>query len=65
MYTDITIGNGKVTVLDEDELKEALDKKEISEKEFNLANETRDLLLESINNNSNKYMNLDFDNYLG
>ena len=65
MYTDITIGNGKVTVLDEDELREALDKNEISEKEFNLANETRDLLLESINNNSNKYMNLDFDNYLG
>ena len=64
MYTDITIGNGKVTVLDEDELKEALDKNEISEKEFNLANETRNLLIESIKNNNNKYMNLDLESYL-
>lgn len=64
LYTDITIGNGKVTVLDEDELKEALDKNEISEKEFNLANETRNLLIESIKNNNNKYMNLDLESYL-
>ena len=64
LYTDITIENGKISILDEDELNDALDKNEISEKEFNLANETRDLLLESINNNSNKYMNLDLESYL-
>ena len=64
LYTDITIGKGKVTVLDEDELKEALNKNEISEKEFNLVNETRNLLIESIKNNNNKYMNLDLESYL-
>lgn len=64
LYTDITIENGKIEILDENELKEALDRSEISEKEFNLANKTRDLLLESINKNNNKYMNLDLESYL-
>lgn len=64
LYTDITIENGKISILDEDELKAALDNNKISKKEFNLANETRDLLLESIKNNNNKYMNLDLEGYL-
>lgn len=65
LYLDITINKeGIINVLDEDELLDALDKKEISKKEFDLANKTKDLLLDSIKNKSNKYMNLDIEKYL-
>lgn len=59
-YFDITLRNG----LDEDELLDALNKKEISKEEFDLANRTKDLLLDSIKNKNNKYMNLDLEKYL-
>ncbi len=65
LYLDITIDReGKINVLDEDELLDALNKKEISKEEFNLANRTKDLLLDSIKNKNNKYMNLDLEKYL-
>lgn len=65
LYLDITVNiEGKLKVLDEDELIEALDKKEISKEEFDLANKTKELLLDSIKNESNKYMDLDLEKYL-
>ena len=65
LYLDITIDRkGEIKVLDEDELLDALNKKEISKEEFDLANRTKDLLLDSIENKSNKYMNLDLEKYL-
>lgn len=65
LYLDITIDKeGKIKVLDEDELLDALNKKEISKKEFDLANRTKDLLLDSIKNKNNKYMGLDLECYL-
>ena len=65
LYLDITINKeGKINILDEDELLDALNKKEISKEEFDLANRTKDLLLDSIKNKSNKYMNLDIKKYL-
>ena len=65
LYLDITVNiEGKLKVLDEDELIEALDKKEISKEEFDLANKTKELLLDSIKNESNKYMKLDLEKYL-
>ena len=65
LYLDITIDKeGKINILDEDELLDALNKKEITKKEFDLANKTKDLLLDSIKNKSNKYMNLDIEKYL-
>ena len=36
----------------------------ISKSEYNIANETRDKLLQSIKNKNNKYMNLDLEWYL-
>lgn len=65
LYLDITLNReGKIKVLDEDELLDALNKKEITKEEFNLANKTKELLLDSIKNESNKYMKLDLEKYL-
>lgn len=64
LYTDITIENGKVEVLDEEELKDALDKGKITKSDFELANNARDELLKSIQKNNNKYMNIDLEGYL-
>ena len=64
LYTDITVKGDKIEVLDEDELKEALEEQRISRDEYDLANKTRDKLLQSIKNKDNKYMNLNLENYL-
>ena len=65
LYLDLVIrANGNQRVLDEDELLEALNRKEISEDEYNLANKTKESLLESIINKNNKYMDLDLEEYL-
>ena len=64
LYTDITVNNGNIEVLDEDELKEALDYGNISKEEYDLANETKEKLLQSIKENNNKYMNLNLESYL-
>ncbi len=65
LYLDITINKkGKIKVLDEDELKESLDKNEITREEFDLANKTKEILLENIKNRNNKYMNLDIKQYI-
>ena len=65
LYLDITINkNGKINILDEDELQEALNNNKISKKQFDLANKTKDLLLDSIINKTNKYLNLDLGKYL-
>lgn len=65
LYLDITINKeGKIKILDEDELLDALNKNEITKEEFNLANKTKDLLLDSIQNKNNKYINLKLEEYL-
>lgn len=64
LYTDITVNNGNIEVLDEDELKEALVYGSISKEEYDLANETKEKLLQSIKDNNNKYMNLNLESYL-
>lgn len=64
LYTDITIVQENIEVLDEEELQEALNMGKISKAEYNIANETRDKLIQSIKNKNNKYMNLDLERYL-
>lgn len=64
LYTDITVTQGSVEILDEDELKEALDNEKITKVEYDLANKTKDKLLKSINEKNNKYMNLELERYL-
>lgn len=64
LYTDITVVQKNIEVLDEEELEEALNMGKISKAEYNIANETRDKLIQSIKNKNNKYMNLDLERYL-
>ena len=64
LFIDVTKTKDKVEVLDEDELKEALDNNEISITDFELANKIRDILLEQTNNGNNRYMNMNLEQYL-
>lgn len=64
LFTDIIITNGKVEVVDEDELYDAFVGGIITAKDFKLANETRDKLLNEINDGINKYMNMNFEKFL-
>lgn len=64
LYLDITVKNNKIEILDEDELQEALDNKEITKEQFDLANKTKDELIKTIKNKTNKFMNLDINKYL-
>lgn len=64
LYTDITITGDKIEVLDEDELMKALKEHKISRDEYNLANKTKDELLQSILNKDNKYIKLNLEEYL-
>ena len=64
LYLDIIVKKNKIEILDEDELQEALNNKEITKEQFDLANITKDELIKSIQNKTNKYMNLDIKKYL-
>lgn len=64
LYLDITVLNGKVNILDEDELNDALDIKDITIEDYKLVMEIRDKLLLEINNGSNKYINRNYSKYL-
>jgi predicted RNA-binding protein associated with RNAse of E/G family len=61
LYLDIIHYPNKkeVEFCDEDELKDALDKKIISKKDFNLAYSVGDKLLKEIKEHNNKYLNMD------
>ena len=66
LYLDIVHipENNTVIFIDEDELKEALDKKIISKKDYKMAYEVGNKLLAEIKNNSNKFLNMDVKKYI-
>lgn len=64
LYLDITITNRQIEVLDQDELENAFSNKLIDINTYNKANMTKDKLLEEINKNSNKYLNIDMKKLL-
>lgn len=64
LYLDITVKDNKIEILDENELQEALNNKEITKEQFDLANKTKDELVKTIKNKTNKHMNLDIKKYL-
>ena len=64
LYLDVTVGGESIYILDEDELKEALDKMKITKEDYNMAIATKDKLIESIKNKSNQYMNMKLEMYL-
>lgn len=66
LYLDVTYlySNGKINVLDEDELLEAFKLGEITYNELNMIYDVKDKLVYEIKNHINKYMNIDFNKYL-
>jgi hypothetical protein len=64
LFLDITITNGLVEVLDQDELENALSNKIIDANTYNKAIKTKDKLLKEIKNNCNKYLSMDMKELL-
>lgn len=65
LYLDVTLlPNGKINVLDEDELKEALNNKDITKEEYDLAYKVKDKIIEEIKNGTNKLLNMNHQKYL-
>ncbi len=63
LYLDV-VYNNHIEVLDKDELNEALDKNMITKEDYELANNTKNELIKSIENNTNKYLKININNYL-
>ena len=59
LYNDVTYKNGKIEILDEKELEEALENGLISKKDYDLANRVTKELVNELKNKTNKYMNMD------
>ena len=64
LYLDITYLDGKINILDENELLEAYENGDIVRDDFELVYNMRDKLLEELKNNSNELMNIDYIKYL-
>lgn len=65
LYVDITkLFSGEINVLDEDELEEAYEKGIISKDDYNLANYTKNTILNELKTNTNKLMKIDLKKYL-
>lgn len=64
LYLDITYLDGDINILDEDELIDAYESKDISEEEYLLVYKMKDRLLDEINNKTNEAMNIDYMKYL-
>ena len=64
LYLDITYLDGKINILDEKELLEAYKFGDINQEDYDLVYKMKDLLLEEINNKTNKMMNIDYMKYL-
>ena len=64
LYLDIAVlYTGRIDILDEDELLDAYDKKDISKDDYELVLKTKDRLLEEIKNNTNDLMKIDYMKY--
>ena len=65
LYLDITIQkSGQVNILDEEELNNALNNKDITKKDYELVLKVKEQLLKEIKEQSNDLMNLDYMKYL-
>ena len=65
LYLDITITNGEIEIIDEDELEHAYQNNLIDTDTYNRAINVKDTLINEIKNNKNKYLNMDMIKLLG
>lgn len=64
LYLDVTLTDGEIKVLDEDELEEAYKNHEITKEEYDMAIEVGNKLISEIKTNTNKYINMDLKSLL-
>lgn len=64
LYLDITYMNGRIKILDEDELINAHNSGDVSDEEFELVYKIKDEILPTIKDKTNELMNIDYMKYL-
>lgn len=64
LFLDVILKDDQISILDEEELNEALENKNITIYEYNLAQNVKSELISSLRSKTNKYMNIKFTEYL-
>lgn len=64
LFIDVILKNDQISILDEEELNEALEKKYITMEDYNLAQKVKSELVGSLISKTNKYMKIEFTKYL-
>lgn len=64
LFIDVILKNNQISILDEEELNEALEKKYITIENYNLAQKVKSELIDSLISKTNKYMKIEFTKYL-
>lgn len=64
LFIDVILKNDQISILDEEELNEALEKKYITIEDYNLAQKVKSELVDSLISKTNKYMKIEFTKYL-
>ena len=64
LYVDVTYANGKIDVLDENELLEAYESDLITKEDYDLALRVRDKLVSELKSDTNKYKNMNLKELL-
>lgn len=64
LYLDITYLNGEIRILDKEELDDALERKDITQEDYELTFQVRDKLLAEIKSGTNRFLNMDYSKYL-
>ena len=64
LYLDVVFANDEIHILDEDELESALSNNKISVEEYSLAIKQKDILVKSLIERKNEYLNINTEKYL-
>lgn len=64
LYLDVVLKDGNIKILDEDELKMALEEKNINKHEYGLAINKKNELIKSLKSNTNRFMKIDYIKYI-
>lgn len=64
LYLDVTVTNGEIKLMDEEELEKALADGEITKEKYDLAKKTADNLIKEIQDGNNLYLNTNIKEYI-
>lgn len=64
LFLDVVVIEGKIELLDEDELIDAFEKRAITKADIDLAYKAKDKLINELKNRTNKFMNMNLKDVL-